>query len=150
MSLKSQITEDMKAAMRAKDQDRLGAIRMLQAAIQRREVDERTELDDDQVVAVIEKMIKQGRDAIRQYEDGGRPELAEKEQNEIAIWEKYLPEQLSEAEVAALIAEAIKESGADGVKDMGKVMGVLKPRLAGKADMGKVSGQVKTALSGGQ
>jgi len=150
VSLKSQITEDMKAAMRAKDQDRLGAIRMLQAAIQRREVDERTELDDDQVVAVIEKMIKQGRDAIRQYEDGGRPELAEKEQNEIAIWEKYLPEQLSEAEVAALIAEAIKESGADGVKDMGKVMGVLKPRLAGKADMGKVSGQVKTALSGGQ
>lgn len=150
MSLKSQITEDMKAAMRAKDQGRLGAIRMLQAAIQRREVDERTELNDEQVLAVIEKMIKQGRDAIRQYEDGGRPELAEKEQNEIAIWEKYLPEQLSEAEVAALIAEAITESGADGVKDMGKVMGVLKPRLAGKADMGKVSGQVKIALSSGQ
>jgi len=150
MGLKAQITDDMKAAMRAKDQVRLGAIRMLQAAIQRREVDERIELDDSQVMAVIEKMIKQGRDAIKQYEDGGRPELAEKEKNEIAIWEVYLPEQLGVEEIAALIAEAVSETGADGMKDMGKVIGILKPKLAGRADMGKVSGQVKAALSGGQ
>jgi uncharacterized protein YqeY len=150
MGLKAQITDDMKAAMRAKDQVRLGAIRMLQAAIQRREVDERIELDDSQVMAVIEKMIKQGRDAIKQYEDGGRPELAEKEKIEIAIWEVYLPEQLGVEEIAALIAEAVSETGADGMKDMGKVIGILKPKLAGRADMGKVSGQVKAALSGGQ
>ena len=150
MGLKAQITDDMKAAMRAKDQARLGAIRMLQAAIQRREVDERIELDDSQVMAVIEKMIKQGRDAIKQYEDGGRPELADKEKNEIAIWEVYLPEQLGEEEITALIADAVSETGADGMKDMGKVIGFLKPKLAGRADMGKVSGQVKAALSGGQ
>ena len=150
MGLKAQITDDMKAAMRAKDQVRLGAIRMLQAAIQRREVDERIELDDSQVMAVIEKMIKQGRDAIKQYEDGGRPELADKEKNEIAIWEVYLPEQLGEEEITALIADAVSETGADGMKDMGKVIGFLKPKLAGRADMGKVSGQVKAALSGGQ
>ena len=150
MGLKAQITDDMKAAMRAKDQVRLGAIRMLQAAIQRREVDERIELDDSQVMAVIEKMIKQGRDAIKQYEDGGRPELAENEKIEIAIWEVYLPEQLGVEEIAALIAEAVSETGADGMKDMGKVIGILKPKLAGRADMGKVSGQVKAALSGGQ
>ena len=150
MGLKAQITDDMKAAMRAKGQVRLGAIRMLQAAIQRREVDERIELDDSQVMAVIEKMIKQGRDAIKQYEDGGRPELAEKEKNEIAIWEVYLPEQLGEEEITALIADAVSETGADGMKDMGKVIGFLKPKLAGRADMGKVSGQVKAALSGGQ
>lgn len=150
MGLKAQITDDMKAAMRAKDQVRLGTIRMLQAAIQRREVDERVELNDDQVMNVIEKLIKQGRDAIKQYEDGGRPELAEKEKNEIAIWETYLPEQMGDDEVNALIAEAVSETGAEGMKDMGKVMGVLKPKLAGRADMGKVSGQVKAALSGGQ
>lgn len=150
MSLKTQISDDMKAAMRAKDQARLGAIRMLQAAIQRREVDDRIELNDEQVMAVIEKLIKQGRDAIKQYEDGGRPELAEKEQNEITVWETYLPEQLNEEEIKALIAEAISETGAQDMKDMGKVMGVLKPKLAGRADMGKVSGQIKATLSGGQ
>ncbi|MBE9515447.1 MAG: GatB/YqeY domain-containing protein [Proteobacteria bacterium] len=149
MGLKAQITDDMKAAMRAKEKVRLGAIRMLQAAIQRREVDDRVELNDDQVMTVIEKLIKQGRDAIKQFEDGDRPELAEKEKTEIAIWEVYLPEQMADDEVAALIAEAVSESGADGMKDMGKVMGVLKPKLAGRADMGKVSGQVKAALSGG-
>lgn len=150
MSLKAQITDDMKAAMRAKDQARLGTIRMLQAAIQRREVDDRTELNDEQVLNVIEKLIKQGRDAIKQYEDGGRPELAEKERAEIAVWETYLPAQLGEEEIKALIADAISETGAQDMKDMGKVMGVLKPKLAGRADMGKVSGQIKATLSGGQ
>lgn len=150
MSLKTQITDDMKAAMRAKDQARLGAIRMLQAAIQRREVDDRIELNDEQVMSVIEKLIKQGRDAIKQYQEGGRPELAEKEQYEIAVWETYLPEQLGEEEIKALIADAISETGAQDMKDMGKVMGVLKPKLAGRADMGKVSGQIKATLSGGQ
>lgn len=150
MGLKAQITDEMKAAMRAKDQLRLGTIRMLQAAIQRREVDERIELNDEQVLNVIEKLIKQGRDAIQQYEDGGRPELAEIEKNEIAIWETYLPEQMGDQEIAALIAEAVSETGAEGIKDMGKVMGIIKPKLAGRADMGKVSGQVKAALSDGQ
>lgn len=147
MSLKERISEDMKAAMRAKDQARLGTIRMLQAAIQRKEVDERITLDDDQVMAVVEKMIKQSRDAAEQFTQGGRPELAEKENQDIAVWQHYLPEPLSEEEIAGMIKAAIAETGASNMKDMGKVMGVLKPKLQGRADMGAVSGKIKAALS---
>ncbi len=147
MSLKRRIQEDMKAALKAKEQARLGAIRLLLAAIQRREVDERITLDDAQVIAVVEKLIKQGREAAEQYRQAGRQDLLDKEASEIAVFEAYLPEQLSEAEVQKLIAEAIAETAAGSVKDMGKVMGVLKPRLQGRADMGKVSAMVKASLS---
>lgn len=147
MSLKRKIQEDMKAALKAKEQVRLGTIRLLLAAIQRREVDERITLDDVQVIAVVEKLIKQGREASEQYRQAGRQDLLDKEASEIAIFEAYLPEQLSEAEVQKLIAEAIAETGAGSIKDMGKVMGVLKPRLQGRADMGKVSAMVKATLS---
>lgn len=146
--LKSRITADMKSAMRAADKDRLGVIRLLQAAIKQREVDERVELDDAQVTAVIEKMVKQRRDSVQQYTDGGRPELAAAEQAEIDILADYLPEQLGEAEIAQLIDEAIAATGAEGMKDMGKVMGVLKPKLTGRADMGAVSGLIKARLTG--
>lgn len=146
--LKSRITADMKSAMRASDKDRLGVIRLLQAAIKQREVDERVELDDAQVTAVIEKMVKQRRDSVQQYTDGGRPELAAAEQAEIDILADYLPEQLGEAEIAQLIDEAIAATGAEGMKDMGKVMGVLKPKLSGRADMGAVSGLIKARLAG--
>lgn len=146
--LKSRITADMKSAMRAADKDRLGVIRLLQAAIKQREVDERVELDDAQVTAVIEKMVKQRRDSVQQYTDGGRPELAAAEQAEIDILADYLPEQLGEAEIAQLIDEAIAATGAEGMKDMGKVMGVLKPKLSGRADMGAVSGLIKARLAG--
>lgn len=145
--LKSRITADMKSAMRAADKDRLGVIRLLQAAIKQREVDERVELDDAQVTAVIEKMVKQRRDSVQQYTDGGRPELAAAEQAEIDILADYLPEQLGEAEIAQLIDEAIAATGAEGMKDMGKVMGVLKPKLSGRADMGAVSSLIKGKLS---
>ena len=145
--LKTRITDDMKSAMRAGDKDRLGVIRLLQAAIKQREVDERIELDDAQITAVIEKMVKQRRDSVQQYTDGGRPELAAAEQAEIDILSGYLPEQLSEAEVAQLIDEAIAATGAEGMKDMGKVMGQLKPKLTGRADMGAVSAQIKAKLS---
>jgi uncharacterized protein YqeY len=148
MSLKEAITADMKDAMRAKDSARLGAIRMLQAAIQRREVDERTTLDDTQVLAVIEKLIKQGRDAASQFEQAGRQELADKEMAEIAVWEHYLPEALSEAEIDQLVDEAVSASGATSIKDMGKVMGALKPKIQGRADMGAVSARVKAKLGG--
>ena len=147
MSLKRKIQEDMKAALKAKEQVRLGTIRLLLAAIQRREVDERITLDDVQVIAVVEKLIKQGREASEQYRQAGRQDLLDKEASEIAIFEAYLPEQLSEAEVQKLIAEAIAETGAGSIKDMGKVMGVLKPRLQGRADMGKTSAMVKATLS---
>jgi len=147
VSLKRKIQEDMKAALKAKEQVRLGTIRLLLAAIQRREVDERITLDDVQVIAVVEKLIKQGREASEQYRQAGRQDLLDKEASEIAIFEAYLPEQLSEAEVQKLIAEAIAETGAGSIKDMGKVMGVLKPRLQGRADMGKVSAMVKATLS---
>ena len=149
MSLKDKIKDDMKQAMRDKNESRVGTLRMLNAAIQRREVDERIQLDDAQVIAVIEKLVKQGRESIEQYVKGGRPELADKESREIAIFQAYLPQQLSEQEVDKLIAEAVAASGATSAKDMGKVMGLLKPKLAGRADMGKVGAKVKAKLGAG-
>jgi hypothetical protein len=122
---------------------------MLSAAIQRREVDERIQLDDTQVIAVIEKLVKQGRESIEQYVKGGRPELADKEAGEIAVFQAYLPQQLSEAEIDQLVAEAIAATGAGSIKDMGKVMGVLKPKLQGRADMGQVGSKVKARLGAG-
>jgi len=148
VSLKARITEDMKAAMRAKDTARLGAIRLLQAAIKQREVDERIELDDAQVVAVIEKMLKQRRDSIGQYEAANRQDLADAEKFEVAVLQAYMPAQLSEAEIEAEVVKAIAASGAVSAKDMGKVMGLLKSALAGRADMGKVSGLIKAKLGG--
>ena len=148
MALKDRITEDMKAAMRAKDAPRLGAVRLLLAAMKQKEVDERVELADADVLAIIEKMLKQRRESIAQYEKAQRNDLAEQEKFEIGVLSGYLPQQMSEAEVAAAVAAAVTESGASGVKDMGKVMALLKPRLAGKADMAKVSGLVKSKLGG--
>jgi uncharacterized protein YqeY len=138
----------MKAAMRAKDAARLSAVRLILAAIKQREVDERKELTDPDVTAVIEKMIKQRRESIAQFEQASRKDLADAEKFELEVLSAYLPKQMSDAEVQQEVAKAIAESGASGVKDMGKVMAVLKPRLAGKADMGKVSSLVKTKLSG--
>ena len=146
MPLKAQITEDMKAAMRAKDAARLGAIRLLLAALKQREVDERIELSDADVIGVIEKMLKQRRDSVTQYEAGGRPDLADVEKFEIKVLSAYLPQQLGEAEIAAEIAAAVAANGAKGMQDMGKVMALLKPKLAGRADMAKVSSQVKAKL----
>jgi len=148
MSLRDQINQDMKAAMRSKDEARLSAIRMLWAAIQRREVDERITLDDTQVLAVVEKTVRQSRDAVEQFLKGNRPDLAEKENRDIAFWEVYLPAQASDEEVAKLVREAIAATGAASIKDMGKVVGVLKPKLQGRADMGKVSALVKAQLAG--
>jgi uncharacterized protein len=148
MSLKEQITNDMKAAMRSGDKTRLGVIRLITSAIKQREVDERIELDDAAVMAILEKMIKQRRDSIAQFEAGGRPELAAVEAGEIDILKTYLPEALSDAEVDAIIQAAIAESGAGSVKDMGKVMGLVKPRVQGRADMGAVSGKIKARLAG--
>ena len=147
MSLKERITEDMKSAMRSGEKDRLGQIRMLQAAIKQREVDERIMLDDAQVTAVLEKMIKQRREAITQFEAGGRADLAAKEITEIALLQGYLPEQLAPAELEALVAAAIAESGAVTVKDMGKVMALVKARAAGRADMGVASVLIKSKLA---
>jgi uncharacterized protein YqeY len=147
VTLKERITEDMKAAMRASDKERLSTIRMLQAAIKQREVDERITLDDAQVVAVLEKMVKQRKESVVQFEQGGRADLADKEKAEIALLTAYLPAQLSEAEVDALIREAIAATGAASVKDMGKVMGIVKAKAAGRADMGAVSARIKAALS---
>ncbi len=146
--LAARIQEDVKAAMKAKDKARLGVLRLITAAIKQKEVDDRTELNDDQVIAVLEKMVKQRKDSIAQYEKAGRTELAEQEAFEIGIIQEYLPEPLSEAEIDALITEAIDATGAAGMKDMGKVMGWLKPRLAGRADMGQVSQTIKNRLSG--
>lgn len=148
MSLRDQINQDMKAAMRSKDETRLSAIRMLWAAIQRREVDERITLDDTQVLSVVEKTVRQSRDAVEQFLKGNRPDLAEKENRDIAFWEVYLPAQASDEEVAKLVREAIAASGAASIKDMGKVVGLLKPKLQGRADMGKVSALVKAQLAG--
>ena len=148
MTLKERITEDMKAAMRASEKERLLTIRMVQAAIKQREVDERVVLDDAQVIAVIEKMVKQRRESIAAFEQGGRADLAEKEQSEIALLQVYLPAQLSAAEIDALIKEAIASTGATSMKDMGKVMGAVKAKAAGRADMGAVSASIKAALSG--
>ena len=147
MSLKERITQDMKDAMRAGDKDRLGHIRMLQAAIKQREVDERIMLDDTQVLAVVEKMIKQRREAIAQFEAGGRADLAAKEQAEITLLQGYMPEQLSSAEVDALVVAAIGESGAASIKDMGKVMAIVKAKAAGRADMAAVSNLIKSKLA---
>ncbi len=147
MSLKQQITDDMKAAMRAKETARLGAIRLLLAAMKQREVDERIELTDADVVSIIEKMLKQRRDSISQYKAANRQDLVDVEEFEVSILQTYMPQQLSEAEVVAAIAEAIAATGAAGPQDMGKVMGVVKPKLAGRADMGKVSGLIKAQLS---
>lgn len=148
MSLRDQINQDMKAAMRSKDEARLSAIRMLWAAIQRREVDERITLDDTQVLSVVEKTVRQSRDAVEQFLKGNRPDLADKENRDIAFWEVYLPVQASDEEVAKLVKEAIASTGAASIKDMGKVVGVLKPKLQGRADMGKVSALVKAQLAG--
>jgi len=147
MSLKEQITEDMKTAMRAKDTGRLGTIRLLTAAMKQKEVDERVELTDAHIVAIIEKMIKQRKDSIAQFEAGGRQDLADQEKAELAVLSTYMPAGLSEAEIQAEVAAAVAESGAAGPQDMGKVMAVLKPKLAGRADMTIVSGLVKGALS---
>jgi uncharacterized protein YqeY len=146
-NLKDRITEDMKGAMRAKDAARLGAIRLLQAAIKQKEVDERVVADDTAVLAIIDKLIKQRRDSIEQFGRAGRTDLVDKEQAELDLLRGYLPQQLSDAEVAAAIDAAIAESGAAGTQGIGKVMALLKPRLAGRADMGKVSGLVKQKLA---
>jgi hypothetical protein len=148
MSLKDQITDDMKAAMRAKDSGKLAPIRMLLAEIKRREVDERIELSDAQTLAVVEKMIKQRKDSITQFEAGGRPDLADIEKAELAVLAGYMPAALSDEEVAAEVAAAVAAAGAQGPQDMGKVMGILKAKLAGRADMTTVSIQVKKALTG--
>jgi uncharacterized protein YqeY len=148
MSLKERITEDMKAAMRAAEKERLGSIRMLQAAIKQREVDERIVLDDSQVLSVVEKMIKQRREAITQFEAGGRADLAAKEASEITMLQGYLPAQLSDAELDELISAAIADSGAASVKDMGKAVALVKTRAAGRADMAVASARIKARLAG--
>ena len=147
MSLKTRINDDVKAAMRAGDARRRDALRLLLAALKQREVDERKELGDADVVAIIDKMIKQRRDSITQFEQGGRQDLADVEKFEVDVLQAYMPQAMSEADVAAAIAAAIQESGAQGMSDMGKVMAALKPKLAGRADMAKVSASVKTKLS---
>ena len=146
MSLKNQITEDMKSAMKAGDKDRLKTVRLIMAAIKPVEVDQRTELDDAGVLSVLDKMVKQRRDSVEQFEKGGRDDLAAIEKAEIEVLEDYLPEQLSEAELAALVDEVIAATGAEGMRDMGKVMGQIKARAAGRADMGAVSATVKQRL----
>ena len=147
MSLKQQITEDMKTAMRAKETARLGAIRLLLSAMKQREVDERIELTDADIVAIIEKMLKQRRDSISQYEAAKRQDLADVEKFEVTVLQGYMPQQFSEAEITSAIAEVIAATGAAGPQDMGKVMAAIKPKLAGRADMGKVSGLIKAQLS---
>ena len=145
-ALKDTITADMKAAMRAGDKVRLGVIRMLLAAIQRREVDDRIELDEAGVLQTIEKLVKQGQESARQYTDGGRQELADKELAEIELLRNYLPEQLSDAELDALIDQVIAQTGAESIRDMGKVMGAIREHAQGRADMGVVGGRVKAKL----
>jgi len=148
MSLKDQITEDMKTAMRAKDSERLGTIRLLLAAMKQKEVDERVVLDDAAVVAIVDKLVKQRKDSVAAFTQGGRTDLADKEAAEIKVLEVYLPQRMSADEVAVEVKAIVAELGAKGPGDMGKVMGVVKTRLAGKADMGQVSAAVKAALSG--
>lgn len=147
MSLKERISEDMKAAMRAKETARLGAIRLLLAAIKQKEVDERITLDDAATVAIVEKLLKQRRDSISQYDAAGRTDLADAERAEVAVLSAYMPAGLSEAEIDAAVAAAVSQTGAAGPADMGKVMGVLKPQLAGRADMAQVSAKIKAALA---
>jgi uncharacterized protein len=146
MSLKDRVTEDMKAAMRAKDSERLGTIRMITAAIKQREVDERITLDDAQVLAVIEKMIKTRKESVVQFQSGGRDDLVAKENKEIELLQAYLPAQLSEGELDGLISAAIAESGASSIKDMGKAMAILKQKAQGRADMAAVSAKLKAKL----
>ena len=148
MSLKQQLTEDMKAAMKGGDKHSLGVIRLINAAIKQREVDERIELDDAAVIAVLDKMVKQRKDSVTQYEAANREDLASVERDEIVVIERYVPAKMGEAEILAAIAAAKAETGASSAADIGKLMGVLKPKLAGKADMGLVSKLVKQALAG--
>ena len=147
MALREQVNEDMKAAMKAREPEKLGALRLLLAAVRQREVDERITLDDAGVISVVEKMIKQRKDSISQFEKAARQDLADKEKFELGILEGYLPEQLSQPEIDALVAEAVAATGAKSPADMGKVMGVVKAKLAGRADMGKVSALVKAKLA---
>lgn len=148
MSMKQQLTDDMKAAMKAGEKHKLGVIRLINAAIKQREVDERIELDDTAVIAVLDKMVKQRKDSVSQFEAANREDLAEIERAEIVVIEAYLPAKMGEAEIVAAIQAAIAETGASGPADMGKLMGALKPKLAGQADMGLVSKLVKQALAG--
>ena len=148
MSLKDRIKDDVKQAMRDKDEARVSTLRMLVAAIQRKEVDERVTLDDAQVIAVIDKQLKQARESIEQYEKGGRADLADKEKREMAMFQVYMPAAMSDAELDKLIAESIAATGAASVKDMGKVMGVLKPKVQGRADMGALGAKIKAKLGG--
>lgn len=145
--LKQQITEAMKAAMRAKDKERLGTVRLVLADIKKVEVDERIDPDDARITSILDKMVKQRRDSIKQFEDAGRSELAAKEQAEIDVIQEFLPTQLSEAEIEAIVKDAVASSGAANMQDMGKVMGLVKPQVVGRADMGMVSQKVKAALS---
>jgi uncharacterized protein YqeY len=147
MSLKAQLTDDMKTAMKSGDKERLGVIRLINAAIKQREVDERIQLDDAQVLSVLEKMLKQRRDSVSQFQAAGRTDLADKETFEIGVVQSYMPAQLSAAEVDAIIAATIAEAGATGPKDMGKVMGLVRPKVAGKTDMGKLSEMIKGKLA---
>jgi uncharacterized protein YqeY len=147
VSLKARITEDMKTALRAGDRARLGAIRLLLAAIKQREVDERIELDDMQVIEVIEKMLKQRRDSISQYQAANRQDLVDVEEFEVKVLQEYLPQALTEDEVNALLEKVVVDTGAAGIKDMGRVMAAIKPLVLGRADMGKISGLIKTRLS---
>jgi len=148
MTLKERITEDMKAAMKARETGRLGAIRLLLSAMKQKEVDERVELTDADVVAVIDRMLKQRRDSISQFEAAGRTDLADSEKFEVSVLLAYMPQGLSDAEVAAIVDAVIAETGASGAKDMGKVMGAVKPKVVGRADMGKVSMLIKAKLAG--
>lgn len=148
MSLKQRLSDDMKAAMKAGDKQTLGVIRLIRAAVKQREVDERIQLDDAQVVAVLDKMLKQRRDSVDQYQAANREDLANVERNEITVIERYLPPRLDAAAIDAAIDAAIAETGAQGIADIGKLMGVLKPRLAGQADMAQVSAQIKRRLAG--
>ena len=145
--LKQQIQDDMKTAMKGGDKPRLGVIRLILAAVKQKEVDERIELNDEQVLVILDKMVKQRRDSITQYENAGRTELADQEKFEIGIIQDYLPEQLDEAAILEMIDNAITETGASSMKDMGKLMGILKPKLQGRADMGQASGLIKKKLS---
>jgi uncharacterized protein len=147
MSLKQQITDDMKTAMRAKDSARLGAVRLLLSAIKQREVDERIELNDADVISVIEKMLKQRRDSITAYDAANRADLADIEKFEVSVLQTYMPKQMTDAEIDAIITQVIADSGAQGAKDMGKVVGLVRPLVAGMADMGKVSGLIKSKLN---
>jgi uncharacterized protein YqeY len=147
MSLKQQLKDAMKDAMRAKDKERLSAIRLILAEVKRIEVDERIEIEDERMLVILDKMVKQRRDSIAQYESAGRQELAEVEIAEIAVIQDFLPAALSEAEIAELISQAIADTGAESMRDMGKVMGIIKPKIQGRADAGAVSGLIKKALS---